>query len=405
MYLKRWSVLALLLCFGLLNNSCDNEVDVVGDWKEVPVIYGVINPLPLFSPMEPHYIRIEKAFLDPRTDAFQIAQRADSLYYGPFDLEVILYEQTLQGSQVINTPLDTFERVNASDEGFADREEGIFAASPNYIYKSDAVLPVGRHLMLKVKNLATGKEYDIYTKSIQPGSRDFTDSTFNEFRVTTPSTSLGIRWANYDQGSQDWIFKDIRFNWATPSDAAIYDLSLDIHYYEFEVDQSQTGEPEIPGTRVRKTLKWTPFRSVLASGTSEPRGLCNICPQTYERFIEGDGTVAQEINGESFFRYLANNLSSTTDNNIRRCFSELDIRVDAAGVELANYLKANAANQSLVGGLFPAEPYTNVPDGYGIFTTKMFTTRKGYELDDEVLEYLKFGEITRDLGFRDYSCN
>jgi|GEM_PF-1985705 len=405
MYLKRWSVLALLLCFGLLNNSCDNEVDVVGDWKEVPVVYGVINPMPLFEAVEPHYIRIEKAFLDPRTDAFQIAQRADSLYYGPFDLEVILYEQSLQGAQVITTPLDTLERINAVDEGLGDREEGIFASSPNYLYKSDAVLPVGRYLMLKVKNLVSGKEYDIYTKSIQPGSRDFTDSTFNEFRVNTPSNTIGLRWANYDQGSQSWLFKNIRFNWATPSDAAVYDLSLDIHYYEFEVDNSQSGEPEIAGTRVRKTLTWTPFRSIMASGSSEPRGLCSACPTNYDRFIEGDGSVAQEINGENFFRYLANNLSSTTDNNIRRCFSHLDIRVDAAGVELANYLKANAANQSLVGGLFPAEPYTNVPDGFGIFTTKMFTRRKGYDLDDEVLEYLKFGEITRDLGFRDYSCN
>lgn len=158
MYLKRWSVLALLLCFGLLNNSCDNEVDVVGDWKEVPVVYGVINPMPLFEAVEPHYIRIEKAFLDPRTDAFQIAQRADSLYYGPFDLEVILYEQSLQGAQVITTPLDTLERINAVDEGLGDREEGIFASSPNYLYKSDAVLPVGRYLMLKVKNLVSGKD-------------------------------------------------------------------------------------------------------------------------------------------------------------------------------------------------------------------------------------------------------
>ncbi|WCL82318.1 hypothetical protein PPO43_04285 [Saprospira sp. CCB-QB6] len=405
MYLKRWSVLALLLCFGLLTNSCDNEVDVVGDWKEVPVVYGVINPLPLFEPMEPHYIRIEKAFLDPRTDAFQIAQRPDSLYYGPFDLEVILFQQSLQGSQVISTALDTLERVSAVDEGFGDREEGIFAASPNYIYKSDAVVPVGAYLMLKVKNLSSGKEYDIYTKAIQAGDLDLTGQTFRNFRVNTPSTSLGVKWVNYDQGSQDWIFRDINFNWATPTDAAVYDLSLDIHYYEFEVDESQTGEPEIAGTRVLKTLTWTPFRSIMASGSSEPKGLCSACPATYERFVEGDGSVAQEINGENFFRYLASNLSSTTDNNIRRCFSHFDVQVDAAGVDLANYLKANAANQTLVGGLFPAEPYTNVPDGYGIFTTKMFTNKKGYDLDDEVLEYLKFGEITRDLGFRDYSCN
>ena len=119
------------------------------------------------------------------------------------------------------------------------------------------------------------------------------------------------------------------------------------------------------------------------------------------------GSVAQELNGENFYNFLASNLSDvvTTGSNIRRCAIKIDARVDAAGPELSEYIRARNANQNLIGGLFPADPFTNIEEGLGLFSYKFFITRRNYNIEAETFEYLNAGEITRNLGFRNYGCN
>jgi len=185
----------------------------------------------------------------------------------------------------------------------------------------------------------------------------------------------------------------------------MYDVSLIFGYYEFEVDPDQTGEPEIPNTRVYKELVWQPVKNQIAPGTIE-----SFTPfsdgNSFLRFRNGDGSVGQELNGENFYSFIAGNLSDVTNTNIRRCAAlTIDLRVDAAGPELAEYIQARNSNQNLIGGLFPADPFSNIQDGFGIFSFKTYSTKKDLPLDDDTFEYLKFGEITNQLGFREFGCN
>ena len=77
--------LLYFLLLGSMLSSCSNDFEVSAPWKEVPVAYALLSPKD-----SAHYVRIEKAFLDPNVSALEIAQIADSLYYPENDIAVWL---------------------------------------------------------------------------------------------------------------------------------------------------------------------------------------------------------------------------------------------------------------------------------------------------------------------------
>ncbi|KAA3638695.1 MAG: hypothetical protein DWQ02_04770, partial [Bacteroidetes bacterium] len=68
--------IGLILLATLSITACTTDFQLEGEWKDIPVVYGFISVADTA-----HYIRVEKAFLEPGGDANQIAQIADSLYY------------------------------------------------------------------------------------------------------------------------------------------------------------------------------------------------------------------------------------------------------------------------------------------------------------------------------------
>lgn len=398
----------IILC-SMLQWGCDNEIDVIGEWKEIPIVYGVFTNFPQGTT---NYYRIEKAFLDPTTDAFVVAQRPDSLYYGENEIEVILYERVVgPGYPDAFVAIDTLVRVDAATLGF-QREEGVFAGSPNYIYVSDAVSNSNdyfRYYQLVINNKVTGKTFTQNCMGIKPGNYDYTELSFPNFKVVNPSRSTLIRWVHISPTTGQWIFDDVTFTSFLPYPASIYDLSLIIGYFEFEVDPNQPGEPEIPGTRVYKELTWKPVRNAIGDGevVKVERFGAYFYEFTNPTTPQSDyETVRNELRGENFYNYLKNNLSDVSNTNIRRCMKlTYDIRIDCAGPELSEYITARNSNQNLIGGLFPADPFTNIEDGYGVFTNKLHATKLGMNWHADVFEYMRFGEVTQNLGFRSTGCN
>ena len=94
---------------------------MVSDWKSIPVVYGLIN-----AQDTAHYIRVEKAFLDPNVSGPELARIPDSLYYDNIQVQI---ERTGSSEDTY-----TLNRVDGNLEGFV-REDGLFAKSPNYLYK------------------------------------------------------------------------------------------------------------------------------------------------------------------------------------------------------------------------------------------------------------------------------
>ncbi len=350
--MKKIYVSALVGLLTAAFSGCDNEVDVIGEWKEIPVIYGVLRPQDTAT-----YIKIEKAFLPPNTSALQIAQNPDSLYFAESDLEVKLYANDVF--------LATLPRVDAALEGYP-KDTGIFAQTPNYAYKIRQTLQPNVNYKLELISSRTGETYTTQAQTINTTG----------VLITAPSSSRAVRWS-YNDGNSE-VFNDIKFDWREPSNADIYDLTILFKYDEYEVDLNGV---ELPNSRQNKVLEW--------------RVVQNYIP---------DGVVERQINGRNFYLYLAAKLSDVSGTNIKRCARNMDAVLDAGGRDLALYIQSGQANDGLISGLFPTPPYSNTTGGYGVFSA-IYTIRKdNISLDPSVFDYLQNGEITQKLGFSVTPC-
>src|SRR5688572_8853293 len=211
-----------LLTLSVILYSCDNELVVTDEWKDIPVVWGLLN-----KSDTAHYIRVEKAYLDPTTSALDIARIPDSLYYENASVSL---------KRVDNGQIFPLQRVNGDLEGYP-REGGIFAETPNYLYKIKA----------NVINLVVGEKYQFILER-NDGSAPVTAETIilpkPVLRVPSAGAMLGFK-----RGSQ------FKFMWNEMPDAGLFDLKMVFHYRE--------RSPETNNLFVPKSFEWTIVRSLL----------------------------------------------------------------------------------------------------------------------------------------------
>ena len=133
-----YSIIGILFLFSIL--SCDKELNILDDYKDITIVYGLINPNDSIS-----YIRIEKAFL-ANGDIFEAAQVQDSNQF-PYKFEVKL----LQGNQII-----TFDTIT-----IFNKDEGIFYAPKMLVYYAETknLLNIHDSLYLEIFNPKTKEHF------------------------------------------------------------------------------------------------------------------------------------------------------------------------------------------------------------------------------------------------------
>ena len=180
-------------------SGCDNDLELNADSKDIPVVYG------MFSLQDSaYYLRVERVFLEPGEDALELAQQPGQLYY-----DNILVQ--LKRSNPEKTV--AMERVDGNQEGYK-RDEGIFAAAPNYLYKakaSDLQLSAGQTLTLEIDRgeglpLVTAQTILVETPV---------------WRTTVPSDPI-----NWESG------KVTRFSWSYGPETAFFDFRIRVRYEE-----------------------------------------------------------------------------------------------------------------------------------------------------------------------------
>ena len=326
-----------LFSIGFLLTSCNNDLVVVDEWKDIPIVWGFLN-----KSDTAHYIRIEKAFLDPTTSAYTIARIPDSLYY---DDAVVTLKRIASGQ------VYTLTRVDGNLEGYP-RDSGVFAESPNYLYKIKA----------NVIALVAGDKYQF---SLQ--RNDQTDPVTAETIILPPA-----RLRNPIPGA-NLLFKpgsSFTFGWDPVPDAGVYDLQMRFNYSE---KSPSTGNIYVP-----LSIQWT-----LAQGLQDPEGSTN--------------PGYKMPDGEDFYNTIAANID--VDPDAVRVFTSIDIIVWCGGEELLNYTKVLGANSGIT-STQDAPQYTNLSEGRGIFTSRNISNNTGFGLHSQALEELKNGSITGDLNFQ-----
>ncbi len=268
-----------------LGSGCSNDFDVAAPWKDIPVVYGLLD---LQDPI--HSIRVEKAYLDPDANALDLAKIPDSLYYAALTVQL---EKNGNGQRY------TLRRVDGNQVGLP-RDPGIFADAPNWLYQIDS-----GELQLRA-----GDEVRLYLER-QDGLPTVTaDATMlGVGRLRTPNPNLANNF-NFEYTT------DSKITWSGDANARIFDVTLLFKY------------AEIAGGQVTEhQLEWVWARNLQNQSSSS------------------ELVVARK--GIEFYEYLQGNIPVKED--VIRVFQGIDITITGGGESLEKYVNVARANTGITG--------------------------------------------------------
>lgn len=318
-------IIVVLIAFYFI--SCDNELDLVADKKEVPVVYALIDQSDTAQ-----YVRVERIFVDKNLSGNDIAQISDSLYYD--DITVLLVRES-------NGREYTLERVDGNLEGYV-RDEGIFANTPNYLYK----------ILTDDIPLVENESYELRI-----------DGVFEDRSVTSTATILEPPFLLNPK--EDGLInfensKNINIGWTPKGDAEIYSVAFHFNITEIVVGESTD-----------KRLTW------IVSSNS-------------------DKTMIQAL-GADFFSFMAGALDA--DEAVTRVFNSAEFELISGSSAIADYIRVGQANLGITSsGEIPV--LSNMSEGLGIFGATHTHIRRGIELTQVTIDSLRDGSATKDLNFQ-----
>jgi len=318
--------------------ACDNELDVVEEFRDIPVVYAYLSMTDTAQ-----YFRIERGFIDENTSALILAQNPDSLYYSN---ATVTLEHSLTGNQF------EMERVDGNLEGFV-RDEGAFAQSPNYLYK----------LRTSELNLLAENEYNLI---INRG--DGTDIIESSTVLIGPSD---LKVPNVNAGSPI-SFNSIDFTnfiWTGSPAAKIYNLSFEFNYRE--------RDPLVGSSFDRRSVTWRALRNFKTE--------------------EDDGRVAVEILGANFFSFIGGAIP--IDENMERRFDDLTVIISGGGQEIREFVQIGSANLGITSTQDPPF-FSNIEGGRGVFSSTYDLVINNVAVSNQTLDSLRDGQFTRNLGFQ-----
>lgn len=183
----------LLIILILILYSCETELDSIAEWKNIPVVYGLLDP-----GKDVQYIRINKAFLG-KADARVMADEADSLQYD--HLEVSL--------ENINKP----DEIIYLKDTLIFKDSGFFSRNKNYIFYSREKIQSEAEYKLKIF-------IPEYNKTITANTNVFGKISFtNIFTSTQRKLSLSTN-------------RTETLEWNSIAHAKAYDITIRFHYLE-----------------------------------------------------------------------------------------------------------------------------------------------------------------------------
>lgn len=317
-------------------SACKQNFRVTADYKEIPIVYGLLDQTDSI-----HYIRIQKAFLDQNTSAILQSSVPDSIYY-PDILEVSIKE--LETDHVFN-----LSRINGDTIGIL-KEKGLFAQSPNILYRFSGILDPDRTYQLNILNTVTGLQVSSETDLV------------GKFKSIIPNPSYLIYWS-------DIVDQIISLSWKSADNAKVYQLSMDFVYKEIQNGTTDT---------VIKEVNWSIFNNRIL----------------YTEF--SDYIFSFEFRTERFFQYMGTQIPENP--NVSRIADFGRFHLTAGGNSLGDLIAHQYVQNGLTGAMASPE-YTNIKNGNGIFSSRYQLIIEN-PFTSETHESLKNSVYTRHLGFK-----
>lgn len=334
--------LSVITASTLLFSACSTDLDVIGDYKETMIVYGLLD-----QAQDTQYVKINKAFLG-EGDAYMYAQVKDSVQFANA-LNVQL-RRIKNGS-----PFGPVIPLNPTN---MPKDAGIFysANQANAIYSFSTVdypLFADSDYELTITNNETGNVVTAKTSLVSDIS-GFTNPV------------LGSSFSFVAFGSVPNYPFNVVFNAA--KNARLYQVILRLNY----TDSLTTG------ALVPKTIEYVlPIRKVVDINTSE--------------------LVEERMRGKDFYQYIGNNLPVYAGLE-KRIAGNVDLLLVAGSNELNIFMDVNKPST----GIIQERPeYTNINNGLGLFSSRLNRAPDSRPLDKTSKDSLACGQYTKHLKFVD----
>jgi hypothetical protein len=325
--IEKMKRICLLLClpFAALFFSCSTDVNLYAEYKQVPIIYGLLEPH-----ADTSFVKITRSFY-VQGDPHETALNPDSSNYpGKLDARIIEY---CNGDSVREIILDTITVI--------DKEQGLFYAPMQKLYYTTEQLPLN----------STTKKYSYKLKVVLP-----------EFTLYTTTDLVGDSY--FDVQSLGVDFSKIyinsvsrRFLFRPAINASYYDVS-----FAFNFKEQRTPD----GDSVPRTVQW--FVGTYSDYELSTR-------------MEGDFYVFY-YRPEVFYQQLEEFIGNDTD-GVSRFFGDypVDVIITAGGDKLDQYVHVGNA---LVGTVQSESDLSLIDGGYGVFSSR-YTIRHAVGLAGETV--------------------
>ncbi len=274
----------LFYVFILFFTSCETDFNINAKWKEVPIVYGILNQNDSI-----HYIKINKAFLGDES-ALVMAKIPDSSSYGAnIKAFIIAYKN---GAFFDSIPLDTVTINN--------KDTGLFYYPSQLVYKTSIILNESYYYKVYFKNIKTLKEFSSDSISLVQSQG---------FRIERPFGST-INFNGLPPYEPKLQFKTTKYG-------KRYQVSFCFYYSEKDLNT---------GISTEKYVSW------------------NLGEIKTEN-IEGNEPV--EISyGEQFYSNLQSKIKLAE--NVQRKSVKIEAIVYVAGSDLSTYMDVNSPSGSIV---------------------------------------------------------
>ena len=348
-------LLNTVIAFALITliGGCKQDFDVTATYKEVPVVYGLLN-----QQDNTHYIRIQKGYLIDG-NALVAAGVPDSVYY-PDVLNVKLTPYTSTGSQI--GAIINLTRVDGNSVSLP-KESGAFANTPNWLYTFTGTLDPNKNYKLSVTN--TSNNFSFSNKNIN-GVNGVT--LVKDFQILVPTKASKINLQNTSPA---------KVVWNAAENAGVYDLTVRFYYKEYLQADNSLVKDTIVDILLFKSLAYD---------------------------YNGGGSLPPfDITADNILSFLSNHIPASTD--VYREFNiqkGMQFKFAAGGTELAKFMNSQQAQ----GGLASNEalpPYSNIYGGVGLLSSRFFKQVDSVLLSNNALDSLACSDISRALRFKNHS--
>ena len=243
--MKLFRFLLFILLPATLLFSCSKDLNINDDWKEIMVVYGLLNPNETV-----HYIKITKAYLGPG-NAIEYAKISDSSNF-PHKLKVRLDEY--DGDALVSSMLLDTTMIHDKDSGF-------FYFPDQLLYVAYGPLNQDHEYRLNILDTVTGVEVSSAT------------SLVNNFSIKTPNAFAK---ANFIQGSLTST------EWTSAKNGRRYQLNIRFSFWEINAQDTSKKE--------KKSINWLVFNDMKS------------------RNLDGGEELKTEFYGDGFYSAIKANV-------------------------------------------------------------------------------------------------